>query len=144
MAGAMSNQQDTVAIRAISRDTIWEWGLDTGEIVRTPSWQDTLSVALPVREDFTSWTERIHPDDRTETIKRLQRAIEEGRQELQYSYRLLGPNGNVSLRLGSRFYRAGNRLETAASYRSQCRTSILLGSGIMTAAPSKTNCGDVF
>jgi len=93
MAGAMSNEQDTAAIRAISRDTIWEWGLDTGEIIRTPSWQDTLSVALPVREDFTSWVERIHPDDRTDTIKRLQRAIEEGRQELQYSYRLLGPRG---------------------------------------------------
>jgi len=93
MAGAISSEQDTEAIRAISRDTIWEWGLDTGEIVRTPSWQDTLSVALPVREEFTSWVERIHPDDRTDTIKRLQRAIEEGRQELQYSYRLLGPRG---------------------------------------------------
>jgi K+-sensing histidine kinase KdpD len=93
MAGAMSSEQDTAAIRAISRDTIWEWGLDTGEIVRTPSWQDTLSVALPVREEFTSWVERIHPEDRTATIKRLQRAIEEGRQELQYTYRLLGPGG---------------------------------------------------
>jgi PAS domain-containing protein len=95
MAGAMSREQDTTAIRAISRDTIWEWGLDTGEIVRTPSWQETLSVALPVREEFTSWVERIHPADRTATIERLQRAIEEGRQELQYTYRLLGPRGEV-------------------------------------------------
>jgi K+-sensing histidine kinase KdpD len=93
MAGAMSREQDTTAIRAISRDTIWEWGLDTGEIIRTPSWQDTLSVALPVREEFRSWVERIHPADRTATIERLQRAIEEGRQELQYTYRLLGPRG---------------------------------------------------
>ena len=93
MAGALSREQDTTAILAISRDTIWEWGLDTGEIVRTPSWQDTLSIALPVREEFTSWVERIHPEDRTATIKRLQHAIEEGRQELQYTYRLLGPRG---------------------------------------------------
>ena len=93
MAGAMSREQDTTAIRAISRDTIWEWGLDTGEIIRTPSWQDTLSIALPVREEFTSWVERIHPADRTATIERLHRAIEEGRQELQYTYRLLGPRG---------------------------------------------------
>jgi PAS domain-containing protein len=93
MVGAMSTDQDTVAIRAISRDTIWEWGLDTGEIIRTPSWQDSLSVALPVREEFTSWVERIHPEDRTATIKRLQRAIEDGRQELQYTYRLLAPSG---------------------------------------------------
>jgi len=93
MAGALSREQDTAAILAISRDTIWEWGLDTGEIIRTPSWQDTLSIALPVREEFTSWVERIHPEDRTATIKRLQHAIEEGRQELQYTYRLLGPHG---------------------------------------------------
>jgi len=93
MAGAISREQDTAAIRAISRDTIWEWGLDTGEIIRTPSWQDTLSVALPVREEFTTWVERIHPADRTATIERLRRAIEEGRQELQYTYRLLGPRG---------------------------------------------------
>ncbi len=95
LAGALSREQDTAAIRAISRDTIWEWGLDTGEIVRTPSWQDTLSVALPVREEFTSWVDRIHPEDRTATIARLQEAIEQGRQELQYTYRLMGPRGKI-------------------------------------------------
>ncbi len=88
MAGALSLEQDTAAIRAISRDTIWEWGLDTGEIIRTPSWQDGLSSALPVREEFTSWIERIHPEDRLETVTRLQEAIKGGRQELQYTYRL--------------------------------------------------------
>ncbi len=94
-AGALSREQDSAAIRAISRDSIWEWGLDTDEIIRTPSWQDDLSNALPVREDFTSWVERIHPDDRTATIARLRDAIERGRQELQYSYRLLGPRGRI-------------------------------------------------
>jgi K+-sensing histidine kinase KdpD len=94
MAGALSLEQDTAAIRAISRDTIWEWGLDTGEIIRTPSWQDGLSSALPVREEFTTWLDRIHPDDRLETVTRLQEAIKGGRQELQYTYRLLGPRGS--------------------------------------------------
>jgi K+-sensing histidine kinase KdpD len=93
MAGTLSRDQDSAAIRAISRDTIWEWGLDTGEIIRTPSWQDALSSSLPVREEFTSWVERIHPEDRTATIKRLQHAIEGGHQELQYRYRLRGPRG---------------------------------------------------
>jgi len=93
MAGALSREQDTAAIFAISRDTIWEWGLDTGEIVRTPSWQDALSTALPAREEFTTWVERIHPEDRAATVERLQYAIDEGRQELQYTYRLLGPRG---------------------------------------------------
>ena len=93
MAGALTRDHDTAAMRAISRDTIWEWELDTGEIIRTPSWQDSLSTALPQREDFVSWVDRIHPDDRQPTITRLHRAMEEGSQELQYTYRLLGPDG---------------------------------------------------
>ncbi len=93
IAGALSTAQDSVAIRAISRDTIWEWGLDTGEIIRTPSWQDALSVALPEREEFESWVKRIHPEDRTDTLNRLQGAIDQGKEELQYSYRLLAPSG---------------------------------------------------
>jgi PAS domain-containing protein len=85
--------QDADAIRAISGDTIWEWQLDTGEIVRTASWSGTLADVLPVQEEFDSWVERIHPADRYATISRLQRAIDEGRQELQYSYRLRSPGG---------------------------------------------------
>jgi PAS domain-containing protein len=93
IAAALNKEVNTAAIRAISRDTVWEWGLDTGEISRTPSWQDSISAALPVRETFASWVERIHPEDRNATVTRLQRAIEEGREELQYTYRLLGPSG---------------------------------------------------
>jgi len=93
MAGALSREQDSAAILAISRDTIWEWGLDTGEITRTPSWEDALSIALPAREDFTSWVERMHPADRAATVEKLHYAIELGRQELQYTYRLRGPRG---------------------------------------------------
>jgi len=93
MAGALSREQDSAAILAISRDTIWEWGLETGEITRTPSWEDALSIALPAREDFTSWVERMHPADRAATVEKLHYAIELGRQELQYTYRLRGPRG---------------------------------------------------
>jgi len=95
MAAAVTRNEDTVAMRAISRDTIWEWELDTGEIIRTPSWEDALSSVLPQREDFVSWVERIHPEDRHMTITRLHRAIEEGRQELQYTYRLITPKGDI-------------------------------------------------
>jgi hypothetical protein len=84
---------DTETIRAISGDTIWEWELETGAIIRTGSWSGTLAEVLPAQEGFDSWVERIHPADREATISRLQRALEEGRQELQYSYRLLSPGG---------------------------------------------------
>jgi K+-sensing histidine kinase KdpD len=93
ITAALNKEVNAVAIRAISRDTVWEWGLDTGEINRTPSWQDTISVALPMRETYASWVERMHPDDRNATVTRLRHAIEEGQEELQYTYRLLAPSG---------------------------------------------------
>lgn len=93
LAAASSIEENTETIRAISRDTIWEWELDTGEIIRTPSWSGSLAIVLPTRELFDSWVERIHPADRDATVSRLQRAIEEGREELQYTYRLLLPSG---------------------------------------------------
>jgi PAS domain-containing protein len=95
MASALSSQQEADALKAISRDTIWEWGLDTGEIVRTPSWRDAISIALPAREDFVHWVERIHPEDRHAIVSRLHRAIEDGKEELHYHYRLQAADGTV-------------------------------------------------
>ena len=93
MGAALDKEMSNAAIRAVSRDTVWEWKLDTGEITRTPSWQDRISIALPTRESFESWVQRIHPDDRGATVTRIQQAIEEGREEFQYMYRLRAPSG---------------------------------------------------
>jgi PAS domain-containing protein len=93
VAAALNKEVNSAALRAISRDTVWEWELETGEITRTPSWQDRISIALPAREPFTSWVERIHPEDRDATVTRMQQAIDEGREEVQYTYRLLAPGG---------------------------------------------------
>ena len=93
VAAALNKEVNNAAIRAVSRDTVWEWELETGEITRTPSWQDRISIALPSRETYASWVERIHPEDRDATVTRMQQAIEQGREEVQYTYRLLAPSG---------------------------------------------------
>jgi K+-sensing histidine kinase KdpD len=93
VAAALDKEMNNAAIRAVSRDTVWEWELDSGQIIRTPSWQDRISIALPTRETFASWVQRIHPADRDATVTRMQRAIDEGREEFQYTYRLLAPSG---------------------------------------------------
>jgi K+-sensing histidine kinase KdpD len=93
ITAALNKDLDATALRAVSRDTVWEWELDTDKINRTPSWQDTISVSLPEEETLASWVERIHPEDRDATITRLQQAIQEGREEHQYTYRLQLPGG---------------------------------------------------
>jgi K+-sensing histidine kinase KdpD len=97
VGAALNKEMNNAAIRAVSRDTVWEWELDSGQIIRTPSWQDRISIALPVRETFASWVQRIHPADRDATVTRMQRAIDEGREEFQYTYRLMAPSGNFVL-----------------------------------------------
>lgn len=91
---AIKSEADVRAVRAVSRDTIWEWNLQTEEVQRTPSWQDRLSTSLPEREEFTSWMDRIHPDDRGAVIGKLTGAVEQGPDELRYSYRLRALNGS--------------------------------------------------
>ena len=93
VVAALNKEVNNAAIRAVSRDTVWEWELETGNITRTPSWQDRISIALPAKESLSAWVERMHPEDRDATVKRMQQAIEEGREDFQYTYRLLGPNG---------------------------------------------------
>jgi len=93
IGAALNKEMNNAAIRAVSRDTVWEWELESGQIIRTPSWQDRISIALPVRETFASWVQRIHPADRDATVTRMQRAIDEGREEFQYTYRLRAPSG---------------------------------------------------
>ena len=115
LAAALNKRCNNAAIRAVSRDTVWEWELGSGEIIRTPSWQDRISIALPARETFASWVERIHPEDRDATIERMQRAIEEGRENFSTPIDSWLPAG-VSFGLGSRFYRPRNGLEGIASH----------------------------
>jgi K+-sensing histidine kinase KdpD len=90
---ALHKEVTNAAIRAVSRDTVWEWELDSGEITRTPSWQDKISIALPVKETFPSWVGRIHPEDRDATVNRIHQALSDDRESFQYTYRLLAPSG---------------------------------------------------
>ncbi len=97
LAAAVTKEVQASALRSVSRDTVWEWEIEENKIHRTPSWQDTISAVLPEEETFGSWVDRIHPEDRSVTVSRLREAMEEGREELQYLYRLLVPGSKPLL-----------------------------------------------
>ncbi len=85
--------EDLDATRRVSRDIIWEWDLDNGEILRLSGWQDPLSQVLPKRDVFPVWIERIHSEDRVKVLQLLTQTINDGREDVEYTYQILGPNG---------------------------------------------------
>jgi PAS domain-containing protein len=89
-------REELEATRRVSRDILWEWNVENGEIQRLYGPQEPLSQFLPTREPFADWVERIHSGDRPGVTETLNRNLAEGRTELHYTYQILGPNGIYS------------------------------------------------
>jgi PAS domain S-box-containing protein len=82
--------EKTRALKAISRDIIWEWELGPGlPQLRPAGVQHPDSKSL----NFADWLEEIHPKDRLKVLESLRSAVDEGRREWSYEYRKLRPNG---------------------------------------------------
>ncbi len=81
-------EENARALKAISRDVVWEWEL--------PSPTAQLNASNGVETiggsgNFHVWFRRIHPKDRLKVLASLTAAMEGGRQEWGYAYRRLKP-----------------------------------------------------
>jgi PAS domain S-box-containing protein len=84
--------ESTRALKAISRDIIWEWDL-------VPGVPKVRPAGLPEPRESKSlnladWLDQIHPKDRLKVLESLRSAIDEGRREWSYEYRKLRPQGD--------------------------------------------------
>jgi PAS domain-containing protein len=89
-------REDLEATRRVSRDILWEWNVENGEIQRLYGPKEPLSEFLPNREPFKDWAERIHSGDRPGVLETFNRNLAEGRTELHYTYQVLGRDGVYS------------------------------------------------
>lgn len=72
----------------------WDWHLPSGTAVFSDRYYTMLGYdpeEFPA--DFNTWTERIHPDDRTRVVADLQRKIQEGEPQLEIEYRIRTKDG---------------------------------------------------
>ena len=76
------------ALRAISRDAVWEWDLPSppAQLSESNDAETTGGSA-----DFHLWLRRIHPKDRLKVLASLNAAMERGRREWSYEYRRFNP-----------------------------------------------------
>ena len=71
-----------------TQDGLWEWNLETGHIWGNKMHQQLygLTLADPV-PDYDSWKQRIHPEDREQTIKSFEEALASTRDTYFSEYR---------------------------------------------------------
>lgn len=81
--------EDAQALRAVSRDIIWEWDLPSSSVLEGQDQGGSTSSSNG--PTFTSWLQQIHPKDRLKVIASLKAAMEQGRSEWAYEYRKLLP-----------------------------------------------------
>jgi len=85
--------EDIRAVRSLSRDVLWEWDLESDQVMRTSNLRHELSGALPTKESFSLWLGRMQPEDSARIRAILRRAVESGREECEYVYRVQRPDG---------------------------------------------------
>jgi PAS domain S-box-containing protein len=84
----LRGEENARALKAISRDVVWEWELPspTAQLGESAG-PETIGGSA----NFHLWFRRIHPKDRLKVLASLTAAMEGGRQEWGYAYRRLKP-----------------------------------------------------
>ena len=76
-------------------DGLWDWNLLTNEVYFSPRWKEMLGYTddeLP--NEFSSWKERVHPDDLEVTVKEILRAQEKSGMPYNGVHRLRHKDGH--------------------------------------------------
>ncbi len=61
---------------------LWDWNLETNEVYFSPIWKELLGFKdNELENDFKSWEDRVHPDDKEKTIRDI-KANHDGKTEL--------------------------------------------------------------
>jgi PAS domain S-box-containing protein len=86
-----------LATRA-TRDVIWDWDLATDEVDWSPAIEEIFGYAAalpesPLRTSSTWWEERIHPEERAETVGSYRRALASGWGDWVSEYRFQRADG---------------------------------------------------
>ena len=86
-----SEERYALAARA-SRDGLWDWNLESGEVYYSPRWMEMLGLSA-VESTPETWLSRVLPTDRPEVERAIQICQGAGESIFQCSYRMLTASG---------------------------------------------------
>jgi PAS domain S-box-containing protein len=91
-----SNERFRLAARA-SSEALWEWDVITKEAYISSTYTDMMGWRADEFRKFDEWYDYIHPDDKEETIKTYQDAIDNPKTERwEKEYRYLKSDGSYA------------------------------------------------
>lgn len=77
-----------------SRQGIWDWNLETGEVIRNERWAEMLGYTLrEIEFSVMQWKDLIHPDDRERAWKAINAHLEGKSPTYKCEYRMLCKDG---------------------------------------------------
>ncbi|MCU0516801.1 MAG: PAS domain S-box protein [Oscillatoria sp. Prado101] len=89
-----SQERFELAVRG-SRDGLWDWELETGEVYFSPRWNNMLGFEDgEVPNNFEEWKNRIHPDDINGVLASVQVCLSGLTPYLEVEYRLRHKDGS--------------------------------------------------
>jgi diguanylate cyclase (GGDEF)-like protein/PAS domain S-box-containing protein len=95
-AGARLRQlreREALASR-LSHDGLWDWDLTSGVVEYSQRWSETLGLSGVPPPSLSTWTDRIHPDDRDRVLGQLANCRQpDGPSELVEEHRLQRADG---------------------------------------------------
>ncbi len=77
-----------------ARDALWDWDISANKVHFSARWMEMLGFAdgeLP--NELSTWSERVHPDDRAAVNQALQEHLAGGTPHYAIEYRLQGKDG---------------------------------------------------
>lgn len=85
----------TLATRA-AKVGVWDWNLQTGEFYLDPNLKAMLGYEnAEIPNDFNSWTEYVHPDDRAQVTRLAQDHLDGQTPEYTCEHRMLHRDGSI-------------------------------------------------
>jgi len=78
-----------------TRDGLWDWNLITNEVYFSPRWKKQLGYEdHELKNELTTWQERVHPEDLDQAIFDLQQNIDKKTSLYENRHRLKHKNGS--------------------------------------------------
>ncbi len=73
---------------------LWSWDLVTNNVNYSPEWKKQIGYEEDeISDDFQEWQSRVHPDDLGPTLEKVQKCIEQKKQEHSIEFRFRHKDG---------------------------------------------------
>lgn len=100
--GLRASEQRLVLAQEAGCVGVFDWDVVTGDVVWTSQLEKVYGMAMPEepKERQGTWLRHVHPDDRTALLEGARRWLDSDRNEQQWEYRFIRPDGEERWILG--------------------------------------------